>query len=100
MIEHRGTIRDNATALLGSLPTSALATGLIAVLAGEHADGLKQAAAMELVALGRAAAAPILDALADREVRSWILHASGCPPQATDGQILRRIAGSPVAAES
>ena len=95
VIGQRGPRRDNAAALLTLLSTADLAAGYIAVLAGEHDAALKKAAARELVALGKAAAGPILEALADGEVRSWILAASGCAPGATDAEILRQIVAAP-----
>ena len=95
VIGQRGPRRDNAATLLTLLSTADLAAGYIAILAGEHDAALKKAAAVELVALGKAAAGPIFEALADGQVRSWILQASGCAPGATDAEILRQIVGAP-----
>lgn len=85
--------RGNATLVLGRLPLSTLAAGLIAVLDDARAGHrLKAAAAEALVTLGRRAAVEILDALADPEPRAWIVEASGCPADATDADVMRCIA--------
>lgn len=92
--EPHGRRRENAAALLAALPASRVAAALIGVLAGEHEDGLKRGAAAELVALGRPVAGLVLDALADAGVRRWILEAAGCPADAGDAEIMRRLVGS------
>ena len=96
-LEHDGPARANAADFLDGLSAHTLAVGLIEALAGETDHSLKRAAAEALVALGRPAASETLDALADENVRAWIVRASGAPTVATDADVMRSIAARPPA---
>ncbi|MGO8684937.1 MAG: hypothetical protein ACLQUT_10240 [Thermoleophilia bacterium] len=84
---------DNAAAVLAAVSVPLVAQGLVEVLAGWRDDRLKEVAAAALVALGRPAAAPILDALGDFAARPWIVQASGCVAEASDAEVLASIVG-------
>jgi hypothetical protein len=89
--------RANAEVVLGRVPASGLAAGLIAVLDDPEAGSrIKSSAAAAVVTLGRQAAAQILDALAEPEPRAWIVEAAGCSPAAADAEVMRCIATPPV----
>lgn len=93
-VSRSGPASDNAAAVLAAVSVPLVAQGLVEVLAGRRDDRLKEVAAAALVALGRPAAAPILDALGDFEARPWIVQASGCVAQATDAEVLANIVGN------
>jgi hypothetical protein len=92
-----GAASGNAAAVLDGLSLRDLALGLIQTLAAEAEDSLKETAAAALVALGRPVASEILDALADPDVRRWIVWASGAGGSATDADVMRRVADAPAA---
>jgi hypothetical protein len=97
VLDHDGRADTNAAAVLNELPVREFALGLIGALAGAAEDSVKKSAAESLVSLGRPAASEILDALADHDVRRWIVWASGAGDAATDADVMRRIIAASVA---
>lgn len=84
-------LATNAGEVLDRMPPQDLAAALLTLLAREHNDRVKGAAAGRLVVLGRPAAAQILDALAEPELRDWVISACGLRPDASDADIMTAV---------
>lgn len=84
--------RANAAMVLNRLRRSDLAAGVVLVLQDTAAgQKLKESAAESLLALVRSAPAVVFDALAEPDVRAWLVRISGCPPQLSDAELMRRL---------
>jgi hypothetical protein len=82
--------RANAEMVLGRLRRADFAAGLVLVLQDDDSGHrLKESAAESLLALARTAPVVVLDALAEPEVRAWLVQVSGCSAQLTDAELMR-----------
>jgi hypothetical protein len=83
--------RATAETVLRRLPPSDYAAGLVLILQDEAAGRRqKEHAGKALLGLVRSAPSVLLDALAEPEVRTWLIELSGASASATDTELMRR----------
>ncbi len=83
--------RANAEIVLGRLRPPDFAAGLLLVLQdGRASDKLKRGAALSLLRLTRSATVVVLDALAEPQIRLWLVRAGGYSPALSDTELMRR----------